>query len=408
MVKRDLTSAALFRLLFSRYSSRPARRHLPAIAGARRRDIQNHTMHTSAAAFRKYLQCQQRASGMSQCKDEHGGFSKCQTYAVNTGGRNTTPRNSEHKPADQILTGNVWKQISARAEKAATRVGAIAYISTANHLSFREGDVLICDASDSAIRTGETSATVLDELSRAGVRLYSRPNLHAKLLVFGDCVLVGSCNLSEPSASALYEAALLTARTSIRSQALAFIRRNRDASTLIDPSFVSRILKIKVVRRGRAKVIRGRHDEDRFGHRTWIVRTYNFDMDRHPGEQIWVDKAENETKQLLSHADNELGWVRWVGKSRFREVARKGDTLIILNSARGGKQITVSSPVAILKKQNHSNWTRFYHEIRPNDNVISWTNFNRALKRLDITSIKRNSTRELSKREESLMENLWE
>ena len=124
---------------------------------------------------------------------------------------------------DQILTGNIWKQIAPSAQRANRRLAALAYVSNGDLLRLEHGDTLVCDASDHAISLGNTSAPVLRKFHRKGVRLYNHPDLHAKVVLFGKNALIGSCNLPQSSASILREAALLSTRSSVRSQVSAFI-----------------------------------------------------------------------------------------------------------------------------------------------------------------------------------------
>ena len=86
---------------------------------------------------------------------------------------------------ETILTGNIWKQVAREAKTAKHRLVAVAYVSKCGHLRLSKDDVLVCDASDRAIRSGETSASLLETLRRRGVELRSQPDLHAKAAVFG-------------------------------------------------------------------------------------------------------------------------------------------------------------------------------------------------------------------------------
>ena len=53
---------------------------------------------------------------------------------------------------DTILTGNIWKQVAQKARKASRRLAAVAYVSSGRYLKFKLGDILICDASERAIK----------------------------------------------------------------------------------------------------------------------------------------------------------------------------------------------------------------------------------------------------------------
>ena len=307
---------------------------------------------------------------------------------------------------DKLLTGNIWKQISGQASKEHRRAAAIAYVSEPQHLKLKKDDVLICDASDAAIKTGVTTAKALRAYLNSRVRLYSHPNLHSKLLVFGANVLVGSCNVSTSSANRLREAALLTTNPAIRSQALALVLMAQEASETIDNDFIERISRIKVVKRPRF-VGKRRRLRERLGNRTWIIKTIPIADERYRDEEKLVEKAEKEVENRLAKESSEIAWVRWTGKGSFRKLAREGDTMIDMSSAVGSKQMTVSGPVAILKRQDYGRWTRLYYEWREDLPEMSWTNFVRRLRKVGIRSIKRGSTRELKPNEARLIETIW-
>lgn len=85
---------------------------------------------------------------------------------------------------------------------------AVAYFGqgAARLLPLRPGSRLVVDASDGAVRAGQTCPAELLKLQSRGVRIYSAPCLHAKVYVFGRRAYVGSANASGRSANTLVEA----------------------------------------------------------------------------------------------------------------------------------------------------------------------------------------------------------
>jgi hypothetical protein len=303
---------------------------------------------------------------------------------------------------NRLLTDNIWQQLKS-ALPAGKKLAALAYVSTDRYCSFGKGDVLVCDACENAIKSGETSATTLAKFFKAGAEIYSCENLHAKVLVIGQNVLIGSCNLSVSSANTLRELAVLTSNTSVRSQTLAFIYKLIRESVPVENKFLKRILKIPVLkRRWSGKTTR---KAVKLGNRTWVVRTHELNPARYQHEESFVRQAESEIKRRLHKAKAEINWVRWTGKSRFRSLAREGDTVIDLNSQRHGKRITVSSPASILMRQHRREWTRFYFETPNGD--MSWTIFERLLHKIGIHHIKKNSVKELTERDADLVAAIW-
>lgn len=308
---------------------------------------------------------------------------------------------------NNILTGNIWAQIRSRANSANRRLAAIAYVTTEDYVTFRKGDILVCDASDKSIGSGETSASLLARLLKKGVKLYSNPQLHSKLFLFGRYTLIGSNNLSMSSALHLDEAALLTTNTSVRSQSAALIYSLANKSQIIDSKFIARIIKISV-KKAKFHNIRKRHSIT-LSQKTWIIRTYEINEDRYTSEQALVEKAEKALirENVLSDPDN-INWVRWTNHSSFAKNAREGDTIIIMHSELKSKRVQVYRPVAILKKQVHKQWTRFYYEDTEHEDHMSWSAFHRKISTIGIRSVKPTSTRALNPRDAAVIESIWE
>jgi hypothetical protein len=312
----------------------------------------------------------------------------------------------ERGEMDTILTGDIWRQVSARAKVARRRLVAVAYVSTDRNLKLKRNDVLICDASDRAIKTGETSARLLQALSLKGVEVRSRRDLHAKVAVFGRYALVGSCNLSRASSEDLTALALLTARKQIVAQATAFIHALRKSSEEIDPDFLRRILEIKV-RPARRHESKRKGRMKRFGNKVWLVSVRELAEDDFPKEQAFVEKAEEKANDLVADKDTTISWIRLIGKARFRSAARPGDIVVQIWKSFSGKQISVLAPYPIVFRQDVSHWTRFYLAESEDCQKISWERFGKEAVKHGLTRISKNSIRELNPRELLIIEDLW-
>lgn len=110
----------------------------------------------------------------------------------------------------RIVSDGIWTEIEKLTQGGPAKFAAIAYVTSEVHLKFGRGDVLVCDATDNAISSGQTSAEVLRRTCARGTKVYSSPGLHAKAIVVGRIAIVGSANMSASSASTLDEAAIFT------------------------------------------------------------------------------------------------------------------------------------------------------------------------------------------------------
>lgn len=148
-----------------------------------------------------------------------------------------------------FLSGNdIWNTISELSENCESVQCAVAYTSECSSIHFERGDLLITDASDESIRGGQTSAKELQRLKNIGVRIYSKPLLHAKLYVFSDRLVIGSCNLSTSSKTRLIESAVLIRDEALVSNAIQFLSELTTESEKVTDEFIERILKLPVQR----------------------------------------------------------------------------------------------------------------------------------------------------------------
>ncbi|NDK90268.1 hypothetical protein GYA93_11840 [Gordonia desulfuricans] len=118
-----------------------------------------------------------------------------------------------------LLTDSVWESLTPVIEKwKGSITAAIAYVGSTGdvQLPLSQGCSLIVDASEHAVAGHMTNPHTLLRWHRAGVSLYSRPHLHAMMILAESLggaapfLVVGSANASQHSANVLEEAALVT------------------------------------------------------------------------------------------------------------------------------------------------------------------------------------------------------
>lgn len=290
----------------------------------------------------------------------------------------------------KVLSTDLWKAVRAQARKARQRKAAIAYV-TRDLVGFRKGDVLVMDASHHAIASGETSARLLRTLHRKRVRLYHCADLHAKVLLLGDVAVISSGNMSNSSASALVEVALLTDHASTVSSVASLIEQLVRQSEELTPEQIARLCQIKVIRRGGRA--RGKATGQRkprlvpLGNRTWLVGVHELVRDPAPEEKKMIERATKALRSRLDDPEEEPDWIRWSGKSRFLRECRAGDSFIqIWRSNQAKRPSAVFRAVPVLLRQPTKRWTRFY---LPPDNSTAAKmpigKFKRLLKQLGYT-----------------------
>ena len=89
-------------------------------------------------------------------------------------------------------------------------VAAVSYVgvNALEVLPLRDGDFLVCDASERAIKQGVTSAKALLTYLRIGVEVFSHEGLHSKVVASENFAWIGSANASSNSRDNLTEASV--------------------------------------------------------------------------------------------------------------------------------------------------------------------------------------------------------
>ena len=126
-----------------------------------------------------------------------------------------------------FITQDIWPQLT-RAARASKQRGAVAVAyfgkGAGKLLPLAKGSRLVVDASERSVASGQTCPADLSKLVKRGVKVYSVPNLHAKIFVLGRAAYIGSANVSNRSASQLVEAVVRTTETSVVRDARQFVR----------------------------------------------------------------------------------------------------------------------------------------------------------------------------------------
>lgn len=107
---------------------------------------------------------------------------------------------------------NMWSKLRPKLEGEVRREAAVAYVGKGAQalLNLSAGDVLMFDGSNSVVASGGVHLPEIARMMRAGVEMYSREGLHAKVVLIETdpaIAIVGSANASQNSDHSLVEAA---------------------------------------------------------------------------------------------------------------------------------------------------------------------------------------------------------
>lgn len=128
---------------------------------------------------------------------------------------------------------------------------AVAYVGARapEYLPLQEGDLIVVNGSDNAVAMGATSVDALRTWYEAGVAVVSHERVHAKVIIVGRTVYVGSANLSDNARRGhTVEAAIVSTDPAIVSAARALIQELVDDGEDVDQHWLELKETIKVTR----------------------------------------------------------------------------------------------------------------------------------------------------------------
>lgn len=274
----------------------------------------------------------------------------------------------------KLITSGIWKaiQASARYSKKPAFV-AVAYLGkgAATLLPLSKGSHLVVDASDGAVRAGQTCPAELLKLQKR-VSIYRCPNLHAKVFVFDRTAFIGSANASNHSAEVLQEAVFQTGDSAVVGAVRRFVQDL--CLDLLGPKELKRLAKIYRP----PKVPGGKERPTRAPRRKLpelrVAVTRPFD---HPEEVLRAAEAGETVASQRADGGKafEIDWFSWSGESHF-QIGQ-----FVIQVYRNGQGRSVSPPARIVHLKRCKNTTLVYIEL-PDDEWLPFSRVPPALKKL--------------------------
>lgn len=250
-----------------------------------------------------------------------------------------------------FITAGLWPEITGAARaSSADCSAAVAYFGkgAARLLPLPEGSRLVVDASEGAVKSGQTCPADLLAMVRRGVRVFSVPNLHAKVFVLGSVAFIGSANVSRRSAGTLIEAALRTREPSTVEAARRFVRDH--CLHELTPEMLKRLAKIYRPprldggkrRSSRKPAVTGPQPALP---RLLLAQLVLGDWDEH--DQVLHDAGEVVARKRRGHPRSyEMDSFRWAGRCPFQA----GDVVIqITDEGSAGRFMTAPGNVLYVR-----------------------------------------------------------
>jgi hypothetical protein len=286
-----------------------------------------------------------------------------------------------------LINEDLWRTAKRLVSRGKGLRAAIAYFGQngASLLPFREGDTLVVDLSIPSVRAGQSDPREIEKLLDRGVEIFTRSNLHAKIIATDRETLVGSANASARAQKVLDEAAILTSDP-------AAVRRARDfvASLCNEPVRYEYLALCKREYRpprfpnnsGQRPRGAGRRARPA---KLWIIGLHEGKIPE--SEKKRLAQGEQRAKVMIRRRQrSEPSHFWWSTKPAFAAVLRPGDWIICATRDVNGR-IDVSPPGQFLfldtYPRGHGRHRYVFHlEVPRQGQAVTWAQFRRAARKV--------------------------
>lgn len=298
----------------------------------------------------------------------------------------------------KLLSTDIWTTINKLSQKSKRTKIAVAYFGTGatKQIKLKTGDTLVVAMGLNNVKSGQVNPFEIEILLNKGVKLFNLPNLHSKIYLFDNKVIVGSANVSTNSAETLIETGILTDDKQTIKEANKFITENCVEKIEEDyieickknynpPKFFGTHKKRKSTKNQKFK---GELSS------LWVISTKLTSWKDSEDEIVEKERPKFE-KKIKNKRTFQVDEIKYNYNDSFINSVKEGDIVIEIE---GHKVKTFAKPPRRVlgvtwDKKDNSAFLRT--EERKVKKTRPWTELQRHLSKNGIKNIKKNSTREI-------------
>lgn len=306
----------------------------------------------------------------------------------------------------RFLGTDLWKTITAYAQRSKTRRIAVAYLGKgANELlPLKKGDTLIVNMTLPNVKNSQVNPFEVEKYYNAGVKIFHCKNLHSKVYLFDKQAIICSANISNNSYSStgLIECGVLTTNKQVLHDTATFINRlavEKVSRAYIDlckenynpPKFTGA--------KGKQLIKEPQIETSNF----WVIYTEAATLSEEEQKILENDKEAYE-EELINKDDYEVDSIRYGASSSFIKGVKKGDWVMPIWNTEHRAQVQEPKRVLGITKGRRVN-SKGHRNVflRIEERIIqqkqSWTAFERYMKKNKITGIRKTTTKQINNEE---------
>ena len=283
-----------------------------------------------------------------------------------------------------LINDDIWDAIPKIIKTSKHTDVVVAYLGTdgSKLIPLKKGDRLVVDMSIATVKSGGTNPHEIERLIKRGVQVFTRRNLHAKIIVTDKEILTGSANVSKNSRDTLEEAAILTDDRVALQRAKKFI--DQICTEPVLPEYLKEC--IKSYKPPRISGIETKGMSRRAKH-TKLRIVSLIDYANFPEDEVELyEKSERKAEKLINDKKQSvLEGFRWSGRPQMADEPEKGDWFIQCVK-HSDKSISVYPPAQLIlldhyvidKATNKKRYV-FHLEASKNGQKMAWNIFCKKL-----------------------------
>lgn len=238
----------------------------------------------------------------------------------------------------------IWEEIGDLVRKAkGTVVASVAYLGTeaSRLLPLRRSDILLVDMGMRCVRQGATNPFEVRKYVNRHVRVFTRENLHTKLILGPTFLVVGSANASWNSVHVLDEAALFTREGEVVSAAKAFVLSM--CTEPVRPAYLK--LCEQNYRPPNFSALKTHRNEERVTRsKLWFIPKLHWISEDDASQRV----EERTQSKLDNPRIHQAGWIRYVKPpKRLKSGLKEGDWVLQVFKDHTGEE-TVFAPAQFI------------------------------------------------------------
>ena len=285
-----------------------------------------------------------------------------------------------------LTNENIWQTLPEIIKFSQQIDAAFAYFGHdgAKLFPLKRGDRLFIDMSPATVKEGGTNPNEIEKLIKRGVQVFTRSNLHAKIVITDKVVLVGSANVSKSSRDNLEEASILTNDAVTIQRARDFL--NHICIEPVLPEYLSQCKSLYRPPRIVGKRSTTTKRVSRATHaKLWLVNLV--DCHSFPDSEIEAFETSEEKALVLIEGKEQssLSTFHWSYKPKMADELETGDWIIQCIRHKD-KSISVYSPARLIFVDHYIRNQRtgkeryvFHLEYPKRGERLGWAKFRKSL-----------------------------